>query len=229
MLLEDNKTFILIQEDTLVQKDALNVVEAATEGNNLPKLSQDARELSNDDNEHLGSLETLINETLQRSSRTYTKTAKAIKSEKQKTRKRAYYTLANIPNTTVKALTVVMTIPEELGIIRLKTFKELQTLPEAKQQLATAYKEIIIYNRAGTQRLGLRKNTRNRKVLRSRQVFDVKRRPNSKFSRFKVRQVVRRFTQREGINYDETYALVAKPVLLRVLFAIIADEDLEYI
>lgn len=86
-----------------------------------------------------------------------------------------------------------------------------------------------MYNRAGTQRLGLRKNTRNRKVLRSRQVFDVKRRPNSKFSRFKVYQVVRRFTQKEGINYDETYALVVKPVLLRVLFVIIADEDLECI
>lgn len=64
MLLEDNKTFIPIQEDTLVQEDALNAVEVATEGNNLPKLSQDTRELSNDDNEYLGSLEILIDETL---------------------------------------------------------------------------------------------------------------------------------------------------------------------
>lgn len=133
ILPEDNETFTPIPEDTLVQEDALNAVDTATEDNNLPELSQDTRELSNDDNEHLGSLETPINETLQRSSRTRTKTAKAIESEKQKTRKRAYYTLANMPIATVKALTALMTIPEELGIIRPKTFKESQTLPEAKQ------------------------------------------------------------------------------------------------
>lgn len=65
------------------------------------------------------------------------------------------------------------------------------------------------------------------KVLRSRQVFIVKRRPDGRFSRFKARQVVRGFTQREGIDYDKTYAAVAKLVLLRVLFAIIAEEDLK--
>lgn len=65
------------------------------------------------------------------------------------------------------------------------------------------------------------------KVLRSRQVFIVKHRPDGRFSRFKVYQIVRGFTQREGIDYDETYTVVAKPVLLRVLFAIIVEEDLE--
>lgn len=227
MLPEDDETFTPIQEDTLAQEDALNAVEAATEGDNLPELGQDARELSDDDDEHLGSLETPIDETLQRSSRTRTKTAKAIESEKQKTRKRAHYTLANMPNATVKALTAAMTTPEESGIIRPKTFKESQTLPEAKQWLAAAHKEIAMHNRAGTWRLGPRKNTGNRKVLRGRWVFDVKRGPDGKFSRFKARWVVRGFTQREGIDYDETYASVAKPVSLRVLFAMIADEDLE--
>lgn len=66
------------------------------------------------------------------------------------------------------------------------------------------------------------------KVLRSRQVFIVKHRLDGRFSRFKVRQVVRGFTQREGIDYDKTYAAVVKLVLLRVLFVIIAEEDLEY-
>lgn len=39
---------------------------------------------------------------------------------------------------------------------------------------------------------------------------------------------MRRFSQREGVDFDETYAAVAKPVSLRVLFAMLAEQDLEY-
>lgn len=65
------------------------------------------------------------------------------------------------------------------------------------------------------------------KVLRGRWVFSVKRDANRKISRFKARWVVRGFSQREGIDFDETYTAVAKLVLLRVLFAMLAEEDLE--
>lgn len=47
------------------------------------------------------------------------------------------------------------------------------------------------------------------------------------FSRYKVRQVVRSFSQREGLDFDETYAIVVKLVSLRVLFAMIAEDDLK--
>lgn len=133
-----------------------------------------------------------------------------------------------MPIATVKVLTILIKILEELGIIILKTFKKLQTLLEAKQQLIAIYKEIAIYNRVCTQRLERRTNTRKHKVLRRRQVFNVKRGPNGKYSRFKVRQVIKGFSQKEGIDYNKTYVLVAKLVSLRVLFAMLVDEDLKY-
>lgn len=85
-----------------------------------------------------------------------------------------------------------------------------------------------MYARNNTQDNIRRLEIDRHKVLYSRQVFTVKRRLDRRFSRFKVRQVVRGFTQREGIDYDKTYTAVAKLVLLRVLFAIIVEEDLKY-
>lgn len=83
-----------------------------------------------------------------------------------------------------------------------------------------------MYIKNGIQRNRLRYP--KHKVLRGRQVFTYKRGPNGQFSRFKARQYVRGFIQRQGLDYDEIYTIVAKLVLLRVLFAIIVEEDLEY-
>ena len=38
--------------------------------------------------------------------------------------------------------------------------------------------------------------------------------------RFKVRLVVKRFLLRAGVNYDETYAPVAKPASIRIILSI---------
>jgi hypothetical protein len=57
-------------------------------------------------------------------------------------------------------------------------------------------------------------------------VFKVKLDKNGGIARYKARWVARGFTQIAGIEYDETYAAVAKPVSIRMLMAIVAHYDL---
>lgn len=207
MLAEDNKDFIYDVDikEPLAYDNAIDVVETTTKDNSLPEVSIDTKLTDSDNNLLAGyerdiprTLNLLVDEILQRSTRTRKQTIQAIKADKLKTYKarkpRTNYTLANMPRATVKVLTTLIDIPKDSGIVRLKTFKELQILLEAKQQLVAIYKEIAIYNRVGTQRLRLRKGIGATKVLRRRQVFDVKRGPNRTFSRFKARQVVREFS-----------------------------------
>lgn len=163
----------------------------------------------------LGSLELPINETLQRSLRSRTKSRKV----------RTNYTLADMLIALVRAFYILITVSELSTITIPTSYKESQTLPEAAQQRAAVYVEIRMYNRNQTQRHSRRRDVQ--RVLRRRQVFIYKRGPNRKFSRFKARQYIRGFSQREGLDYDETYAVVAKLVSLRVLFAMIVEEDLE--
>jgi Reverse transcriptase (RNA-dependent DNA polymerase) len=58
-------------------------------------------------------------------------------------------------------------------------------------------------------------------------VFKVKRLPNGHIDKLKARLVARGFTQRYGIDYDETFASVVRTESLRILLAIAAMEDLE--
>jgi len=66
----------------------------------------------------------------------------------------------------------------------------------------------------------------NRKVINCRWLFKLKNVPGEE-DRFKARLVVRGFTQRKGIDYDEIYAPVVRAESCRVLFAKAAKEDLE--
>lgn len=45
--------------------------------------------------------------------------------------------------------------------------------------------------------------------------------------RYKARWIVRGFEQQYGINYNQTFAAVIKPIAFRVLFAIAAFKDLD--
>ena len=64
-------------------------------------------------------------------------------------------------------------------------------------------------------------------VIRGRWVFTIKRDVDGHPCRFKARWVARGFTQRPGLDYEETYASVTKPVSLKVIMALIAHYDLE--
>ena len=58
-------------------------------------------------------------------------------------------------------------------------------------------------------------------------VFKVTRDVNGDIARFKARWVVRGYLQQYGVDFDQTYASVVKPMAFRVLFAIAAYYDLD--
>lgn len=138
MLAEDNEDFIYDVDikEPLAYDNAIDAVEATTEDNSLLEVSVDA-ELTESDNNLLAgyerdiprTLNLLVDEILQRSARTRKQIIRAIEADKPKTYKarkpRTNYTLANMPRATVKALTALIDIPKDSGIVRPKTFKEL--------------------------------------------------------------------------------------------------------
>lgn len=58
-------------------------------------------------------------------------------------------------------------------------------------------------------------------------VYKLKRGPNGEIQRYKARWVVRGFEQVDGVDFNETFASVVKPMSYKVLFAIAAALDLE--
>jgi Reverse transcriptase (RNA-dependent DNA polymerase) len=71
------------------------------------------------------------------------------------------------------------------------------------------------------------KPPKGRKVVGSKWVFRIKRGPDGAIQKYKARVVAQGFTQVENIDYDETFAPVAKFASLRTILAIAAKEDLE--
>ena len=68
---------------------------------------------------------------------------------------------------------------------------------------------------------------KNRSVLRGRWVYALKRGPTGEITRFKGRWVVRGFEQRQGLDYNETFASVVKPMSYKAIFALAAAHDWE--
>lgn len=214
------------EEDESNADSELEEVEGALQPEPMPQIGRDippGREISIP-----GSLDVPIDKNLPRSSRSRTKTAKAralFTNSYDPREDHSEYGLLNMPTATQKAFQAAVEMNEPSEIVIPRTAKESQTLPEAPQWLAAMHVEIRALNRNQTWRKRPRDEAKT--VLRGRWIFSVKRDADGKLSRFKARWVVRGFTQREGIDYNETYAAVAKPVSLRVLFAIVCEEDLE--
>ena len=66
-----------------------------------------------------------------------------------------------------------------------------------------------------------------RKAISCRWKFTHKKDENGRIVRYKARLVGRGFTQVYGVDYDETYAPVARLQTLRILLAVAAIEDLD--
>ena len=63
------------------------------------------------------------------------------------------------------------------------------------------------------------------RTLRGRWVLRVKRGPGGSITRYKARWVVRGFEQRYGIDFNETFAAVVKPMTYKAIFSIAAMND----
>lgn len=61
---------------------------------------------------------------------------------------------------------------------------------------------------------------KDRKIIRCKWVYKIKRKSDGTVERFKARLVAQGNTEQEGIDYTETFSLVAKPVTIRVILCI---------
>ena len=68
---------------------------------------------------------------------------------------------------------------------------------------------------------------KDKPVLKGRLVFKKKLKANGNLDKYKARYVVKGFLQKQGINYNETFASTTKPISLRLLLAIATLLDLE--
>jgi hypothetical protein len=66
-----------------------------------------------------------------------------------------------------------------------------------------------------------------RKLVSCKWVFKIKQGVNGEVERYKARLVVRGFTQTYGVDYNETFAPVAKFTSIRCILALAALEDME--
>ena len=67
----------------------------------------------------------------------------------------------------------------------------------------------------------------NHKIVSSRWVFHIKHGPDSSIQKYKACIMAQGFMQAKGIDFDKTFALVAKLVSLCVILAIAVEKDLE--
>lgn len=64
-----------------------------------------------------------------------------------------------------------------------------------------------------------------KKVVRNKWVFKLKQKPNGSIDRYKARLVAKGFDQELGIDFNETFSLVIKPAIIRLILALAAHHD----
>ena len=70
---------------------------------------------------------------------------------------------------------------------------------------------------------------RRHKLIGNKWICKTKKDSNGNMDRFKAHLVVQGFTQKEGVDYKETFLLVSLKVYLRIIMALLADFDLKFI
>ncbi|KAL0287546.1 UNVERIFIED_CONTAM: Retrovirus-related Pol polyprotein from transposon TNT 1-94 [Sesamum radiatum] len=105
------------------------------------------------------------------------------------------------------------------------TYEEAVTSPNANEWI-TAMKEEMS-SMAKNNVWELVNLPAGRKTIGNKWVLKVKRKADGSIDKFKDRLVAKGYTQREGINYEETFSPVVRFVSVRLILAIVAHLDLE--
>ncbi len=106
-----------------------------------------------------------------------------------------------------------------------RTFSEAMNRPDADLWYKAATDEIQSHLENGT--WVLTQLPKGHKAIGCRWVFKVKRNADGSVERYKARLVAKGFSQRPGLEYDETFASTLKWSTLRIILAIAALDDLE--
>ena len=106
-----------------------------------------------------------------------------------------------------------------------RSLQEALSRADAQQWRAALDSELASLIKAGTYSLVPRPSTRT--PIGNKAVMKVKRGPDGKIIKYKVRIVAKGYAQKPGIDYDETYAPVVRYSSLRMVIALAAHYDLE--
>jgi hypothetical protein len=109
-----------------------------------------------------------------------------------------------------------------------QTYQDAKESEESKEWHKAIQEEINALNKNHTWTL-VDKIPAGRKTIKSRWVFKKKLNPDGTLDKFKARLCAKGFTQRNGIDYQETFAPVARYESIRTLLAITAKHDLEMV
>ena len=105
------------------------------------------------------------------------------------------------------------------------TYKEAITCPEKEKWIAAMDKELKSLQDTGTYKIV--KLPPGQKTVGTKWVYKIKYTAAGEVERYKARLVVKGFTQKKGIDFDETYAPVTRLTSIRMLLAIAASQGLD--
>jgi hypothetical protein len=106
-----------------------------------------------------------------------------------------------------------------------KTYNEAMASPDAVEWLAACEDEMRTWKNLDV--YDIVPQPKGRKVIGSKWVFRVKRGPDRSIQKYKARIVAQGFTQVEGIDFNQTFAPVAKFSSLHTVFTLAAEHNLE--
>lgn len=106
-----------------------------------------------------------------------------------------------------------------------KTWKQMMCLPHKDIWLKAIDEELLSLVGMKMWKLGPR--PAKRKIIRSKCVFKVKRRPDRSILKLKARLVAMGYTQEKGIDYNELFALTTRLETLRLVLSLLASKDWE--